>query len=73
MEYSNATINLKILDHICTLLLTGVNKNKIERLFFEIIAFRIQLKGIRFYAKIALLISNQNSVKKYFICCKEEK
>ena len=42
----------------------GVNKNKIERLFSETIAFRIRLKGTQFYGKITLLISNQDSVKK---------
>ena len=41
----------------------GINKNKIERLFSETIAFRIRLKGTQFYGKIALLISNQDSVK----------
>ena len=41
----------------------GVNKNKIERLFSETIAFRIRLKGTRFYGKIVLLLSDQDSVK----------
>ncbi len=40
----------------------GVNKNKIERLFSETIAFRIRLKGTRFYGKITMLISNQDSL-----------
>ena len=48
----------------------GVKKNKIEKLFSEKIAFRIRLKGTRFYGKIALLISNQDSVKKYFLIVK---
>ena len=43
--------------------------NKCERLFSETNAFRIQLKGNRFYDNIALLISDKNSVKKYFIDC----
>ena len=42
------------------------NENKNERLFSEIIAFRIRLKGTRFYGKIALLTSDQDSVKKNF-------
>ena len=40
----------------------GVNKNKIERLFSETIAFRIQLKGTKFYGTITLLLSDQNSL-----------
>ena len=41
----------------------GVNKNKIERLFSETIVFRIRLKGTRFYGKIGLLVSDNDSVK----------
>ena len=40
----------------------GVNKNKIERLFSETIAFRIRLKGTKFYGKIILLLSDQDSL-----------
>ena len=52
----------------------GVNKNNIERLFSQTIAFRIRLKGLQFYGKLALLISDQDSVKNnFFYDCKEEK
>ena len=45
----------------------GVNKNKIGRLFTETIAFRIRLKGTRFYGKITLLISDQDLLN-FFDC-----
>ena len=51
----------------------GVNKNKIERLFSETIAFKIQLKGTRFYGKIALLVADNDSVKNFFLIVNEEK
>ena len=60
LEYANAVKNLKISNKVSTWLMDGVKKNKIERLFSETIAFRIRLKGIRFYGKIALLISKSN-------------
>ena len=44
----------------------GVNINKIKRLFSVTIAFKIRLKGTRFYGKIALLTSDQDSVIKIF-------
>ena len=46
----------------------GVNENKNERLIYETIAFKIRLKGTRFYGKIALLFSDQDSVKFFFDC-----
>ena len=51
----------------------GVNENKNERLFYETIAFKIRLKGTRFYGKIALLTSDQDSVKKVFRLLRGEK
>ena len=62
LEYANAVKNLKISNQICAWLMDGVNKNKIERLFSETIAFRIRLKGTRFYGKITMLISDQYSL-----------
>ncbi len=61
-EYSNAAQYLKIFDQIYARLLDGVNINKIKRLFSVTIAFKILLKGTRFYGKIALLTSDQDSV-----------
>ena len=61
LEYANVK-NLKISNQVSAWLMDGVNKNKIERLFSETIAFRIQLKGTKFYGKITLLLSDQNSL-----------
>ena len=61
LEYANVK-NLKISNQVGAWLMDGVNKNKIERLFSETIAFRIQLKGTKFYGKITLLLSDQNSL-----------
>ena len=43
--------------------------NKCERLFSETNAFRIRLKGIRFYDNIALQISDQDLLKIHLIDC----
>ena len=51
----------------------GVNKNKIERLFSETIAFRIRLKGTRFYGKIALLISESRFSKIFDLIVNKDK
>ena len=57
----------KFLSQIYARLLDGVNINKIKRLFSVTIAFKIRLKGTRFYGKIALLVSDQDSVI-FFYC-----
>ena len=67
LEYANAVKNLKISNQICAWLMDGVNKNNIERLFSETIAFRIQLKGTKFYGKIILLLSDQDSLNFFWL------